>query len=135
NRSILNATPVTITEMPYSEARAKGAMALFGEKYGDVVRVVDVSGVSMELCGGTHVNNTAIIGLFKIVHETGVAAGVRRIEAVTGMGAYEVARQSERALHMVAETLKVPVANVVSRVQALLDERRGLEKRVEEALR
>jgi alanyl-tRNA synthetase len=135
NREILNAAPVTFSEMALPEARAKGAMALFGEKYADIVRVVDINGVSMELCGGTHVSNTALIGLFKIVHETGVAAGVRRIEAVTGSGAYETVRQSEKALHVVADALKVPVANVVPRVHALLEERRALEKRVDEALR
>jgi alanyl-tRNA synthetase len=135
NREILRATPVTFTEMPYADARAKGAMALFGEKYGDVVRVVDVPGVSMELCGGTHVRNTAVIGLFRIVNETGVAAGVRRIEAVTGPAAYEMVRTADKTLHKVAETLKVPVANVLPRVQTLLEERRTLEKRVEEAMR
>jgi alanyl-tRNA synthetase len=135
NREVLKGTPVTFTEMPYPAARAKGAMALFGEKYGDVVRVVDVAGVSMELCGGTHVRSTALIGLFKIVSETGVAAGVRRIEAVTGQGAYELVRQSDKTLHRVAEALKVPVASVVPRVHALLEERRVLEKRVEEAMR
>jgi alanyl-tRNA synthetase len=135
NREILKGTPVTFTEMSYPDARAKGAMALFGEKYGDVVRVVDVEGVSMELCGGTHVRNTALIGLFKIVSETGVAAGVRRIEAVTGPGAYAMVRQSEKTLHRVADALKVAVASVIPRVQALLEERRVLEKRVEEALR
>ena len=135
NREILKGSPVTFTEMPYPAARAKGAMALFGEKYGDVVRVVDVEGVSMELCGGTHVRNTALIGLFKIVNETGVAAGVRRIEAVTGPGAYELVRQSEKTLHRVAEALKVPVTSVLPRVQTLLEERRVLEKRVDEAMR
>ena len=84
NREIWRALPVTWTEMPYADARARGAMALFGEKYGDVVRVVDVPGVSMELCGGTHVRNTAEIGLLVLVSETGVASGVRRIEALTG---------------------------------------------------
>ncbi len=135
NREILKGTPVTSTEMPYPAARAKGAMALFGEKYGDVVRVVEVEGVSMELCGGTHVRNTALIGLFRVVSETGVAAGVRRIEAVTGMGAYELVRQSGKVLNRVAEALKVPVSSVLPRVQTLLDERRQLERQVEEARR
>jgi alanyl-tRNA synthetase len=135
NEEILKGSPVTFTEMAYPEARARGAMALFGEKYGDVVRVVDVPGVSMELCGGTHVRNTSLIGLFKIVQETGVAAGVRRIEAVTGPGAYAFIREEEKALHRVAEALKTPLANLERRVQTLLDERRALEKRVEEVMR
>jgi alanyl-tRNA synthetase len=135
NTEILKGSPVTFTEMAYPEARAKGAMALFGEKYGDVVRVVDVPGVSMELCGGTHVRNTALIGLFKIVQETGVAAGVRRIEAVTGPGAYAHIRDEEKTLNRIAETLKTPIANLDKRVQTLLEERRALEKRVEEAMR
>jgi alanyl-tRNA synthetase len=135
NREILKGSPVTFTEMAYPEARAKGAMALFGEKYGDVVRVVDVPGVSMELCGGTHVRNTALIGLVKIGHETGVAAGVRRIEAVTGPGAYAFIRDEERALQRIAETLKTPMANLEKRIQTLLEERRALERRVEEAMR
>ena len=85
-------------------------MALFGEKYGDVVRVVTIPGFSMELCGGTHVRNTSRDRhSFKIVAETGVAAGVRRIEAVTGPGAYELLRGEERALHRIAELLKTPV--------------------------
>ena len=89
----------------------------------------------MELCGGTHVRNTAEIGLFKIVAETGVAAGVRRIEAVTGPGAYELMRSEERALHRIAESLKAPVDGVEKRVAALLDERRALERRLDEAMR
>jgi alanyl-tRNA synthetase len=135
NREILEGVPVSIAEMPYQQAREAGAMALFGEKYGDVVRVVSVPGFSMELCGGTHVRNTAQIGLFKIVNETGVAAGVRRIEAVTGAGAYEYTRAQERALQRIAESLKVPVDNVERRLGALLDERRTLERRLEEAMR
>ena len=135
NREVLKGSPVTCTEMPYPEARAKGAMALFGEKYGDVVRVVDVPGVSMELCGGTHVRNTALIGLFKIVHETGVAAGVRRIEAVSGPGAYAHIRNEEKALQRVADALKTPITNLDRRLQTLLDERKTLEKRLDEAMR
>jgi alanyl-tRNA synthetase len=135
NREIWRAIPVATRQMPYSEAIATGAMALFGEKYGDVVRVVSVADFSTELCGGTHVRNTSEIGVFKIVTESGVAAGVRRIEAVTARGAYEQFRDRERALLRVAETMKAPVEGVVKRAQALVDERRALEKRLEEAAR
>jgi alanyl-tRNA synthetase len=135
NREIWQALPVTFEEMPYQEAREAGAMALFGEKYGDVVRVVNIPGFSMELCGGTHVRNTAQIGFFKIVSETGVAAGVRRIEAVTGPGAYDFVRGEERTLHRVAESLRIPADQVERRVTQLLEERRTLERRIEEALR
>jgi alanyl-tRNA synthetase len=135
NREIWNAHPVTTQEMAYPQARERGAMALFGEKYGDVVRVVDVPGVSMELCGGTHVRNTSEIGLFYLVSETGVASGVRRIEALTGPGAFAGLKERERELLRVAELLKSPVAGVERKAQQLLDERRALEKRLEEALR
>ena len=135
NRGIWGAHPVTCSEMPYPDARAKGAMALFGEKYGDVVRVVDVPGVSMELCGGTHVRNTSEIGLFLILSETGVASGVRRIEALTGAGAFAQLRSRERALMRVAELVKAPIDSVEKRVLQLLDERRALEKKLEEAMR
>jgi alanyl-tRNA synthetase len=135
NREIWRGSPVTTREMAYQEARAAGAMALFGEKYGDVVRVVTVPDFSMELCGGTHVRNTGQIGLFKIVAETGVAAGVRRIEAVTGPGAYELLRADSQTLHRIADHLKTTVAGVEHRVSALLEERRGLERRLEEAMR
>src|SRR5206468_3963645 len=135
NREIWRATPVTTDEMAYQEARNAGAMALFGEKYGDVVRVVSIPGFSMELCGGTHVRNTAQIGFFKIVSETGVAAGVRRIEAVTGPGAYEFVRGEERQLHRVADALRVPTNQLERRVTQLLEERRTLERRLEDAMR
>jgi alanyl-tRNA synthetase len=135
NREIWRSLPVTYTEMPYAAARAKGAMALFGEKYGDVVRVVEVPGFSMELCGGTHVRNTSEIGLFVIASETGVASGVRRIEALTGPGAFAQLRAQEHALARVAELVKSPVSGVERRVQQLLDERRTLEKKVDEAMR
>jgi alanyl-tRNA synthetase len=135
NREIWRAAPVTYREMAYTDARALGAMALFGEKYGDVVRVVSIPEFSMELCGGTHVRNTSEIGLFRIVAETGVAAGVRRIEAVTGPGAYELLRSHERSLSRIAELLKTPTDGAEKRVAALLDERRGLERRLEEAMR
>jgi alanyl-tRNA synthetase len=135
NREIWRGAPVAFREMPFQEARALGAMALFGEKYGDVVRVVTIPGFSMELCGGTHVHNTAQIGVFKVVQETGVAAGVRRIEAVTGPGAYEAFRAEERALRRIAEVLKSPVDGVEKRVAGLVDERRVLERKLEEAMR
>jgi alanyl-tRNA synthetase len=135
NREIARSIPVTTREMPYNEARAAGAMALFGEKYGDVVRVVRVADFSMELCGGTHVRNTAEINLCKIVAETGVAAGVRRIEAVTGPGAYQLIRNEERSLHRIAESLKSPVDGIEKRVAALLEERRVLERRLDDAMR
>jgi alanyl-tRNA synthetase len=135
NEWIWRSVPVTTEEVSYAEARAKGAMALFGEKYGDVVRVVSIPDFSMELCGGTHVRNTAQIGLFKIVAETGVAAGVRRIEAATGPGAFALLRDRERVVARIADMLKTPIENVERRVQALLEERRALERRVDEAVR
>ncbi|HEU4997061.1 MAG TPA: alanine--tRNA ligase [Gemmatimonadaceae bacterium] len=135
NDEIWRALPVTFREMPFAEARAAGAMALFGEKYGDVVRVVTVPGFSMELCGGTHVRNTAEIGLFRILAETGVASGVRRIEAATGPGAFTLMRDRERALSRVGELLKTPEDGVERRVMGLLEERRALERRVDEAMR
>ncbi|HYD54519.1 MAG TPA: alanine--tRNA ligase, partial [Gemmatimonadaceae bacterium] len=135
NAEIWKGDPVEFEELPYQEARARGAMALFGEKYGDVVRVVSIPGFSMELCGGTHVRNTAQIGLFKIVSETGVAAGVRRIEAATGPGAFALLHERERALTTVAELVKAPLDGVERRIHQLLDERRALEKRLAEAMR
>ena len=135
NGEIWRAQPVTWTEMPYAHARAKGAMALFGEKYGDVVRVVDVAGVSMELCGGTHVRNTAEIGLMVLVSESGVASGVRRIEALTGASAFALLKERERTLQRVGELVKAPLDAVERRVQQLVEERRALERKLEEAMR
>ena len=135
NRQIWRAAPVSYREMAYPDARAAGAMALFGEKYGDVVRVVSIPEFSMELCGGTHVRNTAEIGLFKVVAETGVAAGVRRIEAFTGPGAYELLRSEERSLQRISELLKTPIDGVEKRVAGLVEERRALERRLDEAMR
>jgi alanyl-tRNA synthetase len=110
-------------------------MALFGEKYGDVVRMVKIPGLSVELCGGTHVRNTAEIALFRILSETGVAAGVRRIEAATGPRAWMVMREHERTLQRVGELLKATPETVLKRTQALIDERKTLEKRLEEAMK
>ncbi len=135
NREIWAGVEVRFEQLPYKEAIAKGAMALFGEKYGDVVRVVSIKGFSVELCGGTHVRNTAHIGLFRIVSETGAAAGVRRIEAVTGPHAYALMRERERALAQVAELVKSPLEAVPKRVQSVLEERRALERRLDGAMR
>jgi alanyl-tRNA synthetase len=110
-------------------------MALFGEKYGDVVRVVSIPGLSVELCGGTHARNTGQIALFKIVAETGVGAGKRRIKALTGPKAYEHVREEEMRLQRLAELVKSPAEGVVKRIETLMDERRALQRRLEEALR
>ena len=106
NEEIAKALPVNIAEMPIEEAKKTGAMALFGEKYGDVVRVVNISDFSVELCGGTHVKNTSAITTFKIVSESGVAAGVRRIEALTGEGVFRYYREIEAKMAEAAHLLK-----------------------------
>jgi alanyl-tRNA synthetase len=141
NRGVWASVPVVLQEKPYKEAVAGGAMALFNEKYGDVVRVVTIPGLSVELCGGTHVRNTSEIGLFKIVSETGVAAGVRRIVALTGPRAFELLSDREHGLARVAERLKVSLPAgigsevVAHRLDTLLQEKRQLEKRLDEAMR
>ena len=135
NRSIWAAVDVVKEEKPYQEAVASGAMALFGEKYGDVVRVITIPEISVELCGGTHVRNTSEIALFHILSETGVAAGVRRIEAATGKRAFDFLRDRADQLRLAAEVLKATPETVVKKVQALIEERRALEKRLDEAMR
>ena len=107
NELILEANPVTTTEMPIEEAKKMGAMALFGEKYGDTVRVVNANNKSIELCGGTHVDNTAKLGLFKILKESSVAAGIRRIEAVTGRGVLEYMAENQALMNTAAQNLKL----------------------------
>ncbi len=106
NRSIFAAIPVTMTEMPIEEARKLGAMALFGEKYGDIVRVVEAKGVSVEFCGGTHIDSTARLGLFRIISENSVAAGVRRIEAVTGEGVLKLLEKYDGIINTAGAILK-----------------------------
>ncbi|HYW51243.1 MAG TPA: alanine--tRNA ligase-related protein, partial [Gemmatimonadaceae bacterium] len=135
NREVWQGTSVATRIMPHADAIADGATALFNEKYGDTVRVVGIGNFSKELCGGTHVRNTAEIGVFVFVHETGVAAGVRRVEALTARGAFAHLRAREALLQESAELLKAPADTVPRKVQALLDERRALEKRVAEALK
>jgi alanyl-tRNA synthetase len=110
-------------------------MALFGEKYGDVVRVVKIPGLSVELCGGTHVRNTAEIALFKVTSETGVAAGVRRIEAVTGRGALDLFRLRERELQEIEEIVHAPPGGAVKRVRSVVEDRRALAKKLQDAMR
>ena len=127
--------PIETRQMAYKDAVAAGAMALFGEKYGDVVRVVDVPGVSIELCGGTHVGATGQIALFRFTHETGAAAGVRRIEALTGPTAYRYALELQRHLSEASGLLKTQPEHVVRRIEAMLEENKKLEKRVAELLR
>src|SRR5262249_3211411 len=105
NHQVLKSAPVTWTTMPIAEARAQGAMALFGEKYPDIVRVVQMGEFSRELCGGTHLENTAQVGLFKIVAEESVSAGTRRITALTGLAALDHVRHEEEALAAAAAAL------------------------------
>ncbi len=133
NEQIWADKQVTKTFREYREAVGSGAMALFGEKYGDTVRVVEVPGFSLELCGGCHVTTTGEIGLFKIVSETGTAAGVRRIEAVTASRAYEQMKEHERLLGDLSRALKVPLDNLVQRVDGLVTEHRELRDKLQAA--
>ena len=120
NAKIFESLPVVVKEMPIEEARKTGAMALFGEKYGDVVRVVSAGNYSVEFCGGTHVDNTSKIGLFKIVSESSVAAGVRRIEARTGAQILELLRGATQTIHQAAAELKLSnPADLVARCAAI----------------
>ena len=130
NEQIWADRSVTKQFMLYKDAVARGAMALFGEKYGDVVRVVEVPGFSLELCGGCHVRTTGEIGLFRIVSETGSAAGVRRIEAVSGPHAYEQLKDQERLLRDLGRSLKVAPESLRQRVESLLEEQRGLREQM-----
>ena len=133
NDRIFGAMDVTVKEMPIDEAKKLGAMALFGEKYGKVVRVVDIEGWSTEFCGGTHVRNTAQIGCFKIVSESSVAAGIRRIEAVTGKNLLLRANKQETMLHTVAAALKANnVAGLPARAEAVMAENKAMSKELDD---
>lgn len=128
NEQIWSQSGVTIEQKPIAEAKAMGAMALFGEKYGDIVRVVQVGSYSIELCGGCHVGNTAEIGMFKIVSESGIGSGVRRIEAVTGRSAYLYMDSQLQLLRDAASMLKANVADVPKRVESALGQIKELSR-------
>ena len=128
NGWIAEAHSLEVQEMAIEKAKAAGAVAMFGEKYADVVRVVDVPGVSMELCGGTHVSNTAEIGLFKIVSESGVAAGIRRIEAVAGAAVLGYLNERDAVVKQLGERFKAQPAEIVERVLTLQAELKASQK-------
>jgi alanyl-tRNA synthetase len=131
NEKILESLPVTMTEMPIEEAKKLGAMALFGEKYGNIVRVVKVGDFSTEFCGGTHIDNTSKIGLFKIVSESSVASGVRRIEAVTGKGVLEYISNVNALVEQSAHALKLSNVNeLANKCNQVVAESKELEKTI-----
>ena len=132
NEQVQSNTPVTSETMDLKEALAAGAMALFGEKYGDRVRVVRIGDFSTELCGGTHLDATGQIGLFKVDTEGAVAAGVRRIEAVAGTAALEAVTRQQRVLREIGDLLKIAPAEAPQRLRKLLDEQRVLERQLQE---
>ncbi|THJ35198.1 alanine--tRNA ligase [Lampropedia aestuarii] len=129
NAEILSDSATEIRVMDIEAAKETGAMMLFGEKYGDTVRVVDIAN-SRELCGGTHVKRAGEIGLFKLVAESGVAAGVRRVEAITGQKALDYVQQLEATVSQAARTLKAPVAELQARLEAQLEHAKALEKEI-----
>ena len=127
NQQILNNTEVSTQLLGYDDAIKAGAMALFGEKYGDEVRVLSMGdGFSVELCGGTHVERTGDIGLLKIIAETGIASGVRRVEAVTGSSAHAHVNEGEEMLGRIAQVLRGSRSDVVSKVEALQKQQRDM---------
>lgn len=135
NREVLRDEPVHITFKSQDEARQMGAMMLFGEKYGEIVRVVQVPGFSTELCGGTHVSRTGTIGLTKVVSEGSAAAGIRRIEATTGMGSLAYIQSQNERLREIADALGGPADQILTRIQAQKDQVSGLRKQLDEARR
>ena len=132
NKAILDALEVNCEIMNINDAKEKGAMALFGEKYGNEVRVVSMGDYSVELCGGTHLTNTSQVGLFKILSEGGVAAGVRRIEAITGHAVYEYLTNRDNMINEVCSALKTKEDNLVQRANHLVEENKALAKELHE---
>ncbi len=128
NRRIRENHDVRVTLLPYKEAIAQGATALFGEKYGEVVRLVQVGDVSAELCGGTHTRRSGDIGLFKIIAETGIAAGVRRIEAATGENAWKFIKEEEKELRAIGVALKAKPGEVAEKLQRLIKQQKETER-------
>lgn len=131
NEKIWENIHVDVMNMTFDEAREKGAIALFGEKYGDEVRVIKIGNFSMELCGGTHASATGQIGLFRIVSESSVAAGIRRIEAVTGEEAFRQVTEERAILSSLAESMNVQIDEIGHRIKALMDEKKNLEKELQ----
>ena len=131
NDAILDALPVTVQELPIDEAKKLGATAQFGEKYGEIVRVVKMGDYSIEFCGGCHLHNTAEAGLFKILSEGGVAAGTRRIEAVTGYGVLDYISQKEQIIARTAQVLKTTVGEIHTKAEAVLNDFKDVKKKLE----
>ena len=131
NDAILAGSPVITEEMSIEEAKKKGAMALFGEKYGQTVRVVQAGDFSIELCGGTHLDNTAKAGSFKIIGEASVAAGVRRIEAVTGKAVLKLMNDRQAVLNEAAAVLKTNPNELSAKIEQQVNDMRALNKKLE----
>ena len=133
NTWISEAHEADVNIIPLAEAKAKGATAMFGEKYADDVRVIDFPGVSMELCGGTHVHNTAEIGVFKIISETGISSGVRRIEAVAGAAILDYLNVRDKVVKELSDRFKIKPEEIGDRVNNLQEELKATQKEVEAA--
>ncbi|MCL2572933.1 MAG: alanine--tRNA ligase [Defluviitaleaceae bacterium] len=130
NNTILRDLAINIEEMPIADAKARGAVALFGEKYGDIVRVVDIGGISTELCGGTHLKSTAQIGSFKIISESGIAAGVRRVEAIVGEAALAYFNDACAKVAEISAFLKTQPDNLMARIEQLINSAKDAEKQL-----
>ena len=131
NEKLFESLDVVVKEMPIEEAKKSGATALFGEKYGDTVRVVNVGGYSVEFCGGTHLHNSSEAGIFKILSESGVAAGVRRIEAVTGENVLRLIEEREYMLNEIGTVLKSAQGNIMQRIGSIIEENKQLSRELE----